>query len=92
MSNCRQISGAMIRISNSEELREGCSDRVITITGNPDSVALAQYLINMRYVISLHDNNAIINMYVARLMEKRPYFYYNEIVDPQLSESFVIKG
>lgn len=82
----------MIRISNSEELREGCSDRVITITGNPDSVALAQYLINMRYVISLHDNNAIINMYVARLMEKRPYFYYNEIVDPQLSESFVIKG
>ncbi|CAG7734046.1 unnamed protein product, partial [Allacma fusca] len=43
-----QISGAMIRISNSEELREGCTDRVITITGNPDSVALAQYLINMR--------------------------------------------
>lgn len=49
LSLCRQISGAMIRISNSEELREGCTDRVITITGNPDSVALAQYLINMRY-------------------------------------------
>jgi len=41
----------MIRISNSEELREGCTDRVITMTGNPDSVALAQYLINMRYVL-----------------------------------------
>ncbi|XP_021952677.1 poly(rC)-binding protein 3 isoform X2 [Folsomia candida] len=47
IAEIRQISGAMIRISNSEELREGCSDRVITITGNPDSVALAQYLINM---------------------------------------------
>jgi len=48
IAEIRQISGAMIRISNSEELREGCTDRVITITGNPDSVALAQYLINMR--------------------------------------------
>jgi len=47
IAEIRQISGAMIRISNSEELREGCTDRVITITGNPDSVALAQYLINM---------------------------------------------
>jgi len=47
IAEIRQISGAMIRISNSEELREGCTDRVISITGNPDSVALAQYLINM---------------------------------------------
>lgn len=45
----RQISGAMIRISNCED-REGSAstDRTITITGNPESVALAQYLINMR--------------------------------------------
>ncbi|CAL8109545.1 unnamed protein product [Orchesella dallaii] len=48
IAEIRQISGAMIRISNSEELREGCTDRIITITGTPDSVALAQYLINMR--------------------------------------------
>ncbi|ODN02221.1 Poly(rC)-binding protein 3, partial [Orchesella cincta] len=47
IAEIRQISGAMIRISNSEELREGCTDRIITITGTPDSVALAQYLINM---------------------------------------------
>jgi len=45
---CRQISGAMIRISNCEEREGGATDRTITITGNPDSVALAQYLINMR--------------------------------------------
>jgi poly(rC)-binding protein 2/3/4 len=45
----RQISGAMIRISNCEERGDGASsDRTITITGNPEAVALAQYLINMR--------------------------------------------
>ncbi|KOB78980.1 Poly(RC)-binding protein 3 [Operophtera brumata] len=42
-----KISGAMIRISNCEEREGGSTDRTITITGNPDSVALAQYLINM---------------------------------------------
>ncbi|XP_054282178.1 poly(rC)-binding protein 3-like isoform X2 [Macrosteles quadrilineatus] len=48
IAEIRQISGAMIRISNCEETREGGStDRTITITGNPDAVALAQYLINM---------------------------------------------
>ncbi|XP_025423733.1 poly(rC)-binding protein 2 isoform X2 [Sipha flava] len=49
IAEIRQISGAMIRISNCED-REGSAstDRTITITGNPDSVALAQYLINMR--------------------------------------------
>lgn len=44
----RQISGAMIRISNAEEREANSTDRTITISGNPDSVALAQYLINMR--------------------------------------------
>ncbi|XP_033213472.1 poly(rC)-binding protein 2 isoform X2 [Belonocnema kinseyi] len=47
IAEIRQISGAMIRISNCEEREGGATDRTITITGNPDSVALAQYLINM---------------------------------------------
>ena len=45
----RQISGAMIRISNCEDRDAAPNlDRTITITGNSESVALAQYLINMR--------------------------------------------
>lgn len=50
IAEIRQISGAMIRISNCEEREGGNTDRTITISGNPDSVALAQYLINMRWV------------------------------------------
>lgn len=50
IAEIRQISGAMIRISNCEEREGGATDRTITITGNPDAVALAQYLINMRWV------------------------------------------
>lgn len=48
IAEIRQISGAMIRISNCEEREGGNTDRTITISGNHDSVALAQYLINMR--------------------------------------------
>lgn len=48
IAEIRQISGAMIRISNCEEREGGNTDRTITICGNPDAVALAQYLINMR--------------------------------------------
>ncbi|CAG9823793.1 unnamed protein product [Phaedon cochleariae] len=48
IAEIRQISGAMIRISNCDDRDTGASDRTITITGNPDAVALAQYLINMR--------------------------------------------
>ncbi|KAK0173385.1 hypothetical protein PV328_006595 [Microctonus aethiopoides] len=48
IAEIRQISGAMIRISNCEEREGGATDRTITITGNPDAVTLAQYLINMR--------------------------------------------
>ena len=45
----RQLSGAMIRISNCEDRESGGNmDRTITISGNAESVALAQYLINMR--------------------------------------------
>ena len=46
---CRQLSGAMIRISNCEDRDAPANlDRTITISGNAESVALAQYLINMR--------------------------------------------
>merc|ERR1712156_418820 len=49
IAEIRQLSGAMIRISNCEDRESGGNmDRTITITGNPESVALAQYLINMR--------------------------------------------
>lgn len=48
IAEIRQISGAMIRISNCEEREGGATDRTITITGNPEAVGLAQYLINMR--------------------------------------------
>ena len=49
LQNFRQLSGAMIRISNCEDRESGGNtDRTITISGNAESVALAQYLINMR--------------------------------------------
>jgi poly(rC)-binding protein 2/3/4 len=49
IAEIRQISGAMIRISNCEDRDAAPNlDRTITITGNCESVALAQYLINMR--------------------------------------------
>jgi len=49
VAEIRQLSGAMIRISNCEDRDAPANlDRTITITGNSESVALAQYLINMR--------------------------------------------
>jgi len=49
VAEIRQLSGAMIRISNCEDRDAPANlDRTITITGNCESVALAQYLINMR--------------------------------------------
>merc|ERR1712062_14869 len=48
IAEIRQISGAMIRISKSDDNSEReSSERQITITGNADSVALAKSLINM---------------------------------------------
>ena len=48
IAEIRQISGAMIRISKSDDNSERESaERQITITGNADSVALAKSLINM---------------------------------------------
>jgi hypothetical protein len=49
IAEIRQLSGAMIRISNCEDKDAPANlDRTITISGNCESVALAQYLINMR--------------------------------------------
>ncbi|XP_038077977.1 poly(rC)-binding protein 3-like isoform X1 [Patiria miniata] len=39
----RQLSGANIKIN---DVKEGSPDRVVTITGQTDSIAFAQYLIN----------------------------------------------
>ncbi|CAG0882128.1 unnamed protein product [Darwinula stevensoni] len=52
IAEIRQISGAMIRISNCEDREGGKTDRIISITGSGESVALAQYLINTS--IELH--------------------------------------
>jgi len=45
--DCRQLSGANIKIAGVEE---GCPDRLVTITGVPESIAIAQHLINARLV------------------------------------------
>lgn len=58
IAEIRQISGAMIRISNCEDRDAPANlDRTITISGNCESVALAQYLINMS--IELHKANLL---------------------------------
>ena len=41
-------SGAKIQISNREQMVEGTTDRVVTITGNDHAVATAQYLVNQK--------------------------------------------
>ncbi|GAB6031896.1 Poly(rC)-binding protein 3 [Chamberlinius hualienensis] len=43
INEIRQLSGATIKISNSEE---GSKDRAVTITGVPEAISMAQYLIN----------------------------------------------
>lgn len=55
IAEIRQISGAMIRISKSNEENSEGDERQIVITGNPDSVALAKSLINMS--LDLHKAN-----------------------------------
>lgn len=44
---CRQLSGANIKIAGAEE---GSMERTITITGIPEAINAAQYLINARLV------------------------------------------
>ncbi|RWS17886.1 poly(rC)-binding protein 3-like isoform X5 [Dinothrombium tinctorium] len=51
INEIRQLSGATIKISNSEE---GSKDRTVTISGTPESINLAQYLINTS--MELHKN------------------------------------
>ena len=41
----RQLSGATIKIANADE---GTTDRKVTITGTPETINAAQYLINAR--------------------------------------------
>ncbi|XP_070174648.1 poly(rC)-binding protein 3-like isoform X8 [Littorina saxatilis] len=43
INEIRQVSGANIKISNAED---GSADRKVTITGTPDTIGLAQYLIS----------------------------------------------
>lgn len=43
INEIRQLSGAAIKIANAEE---GTTDRKVTITGVPETIAAAQYLIN----------------------------------------------
>ncbi|XP_067931385.1 poly(rC)-binding protein 2-like isoform X3 [Watersipora subatra] len=45
INEIRKLSGAQIKISNCEE---GSNDRKVTITGFPDTLSLATYLINTR--------------------------------------------
>ncbi|XP_071152481.1 poly(rC)-binding protein 3-like isoform X6 [Mytilus galloprovincialis] len=51
INEIRQMSGAMIKISNAEE---GSPDRKVTITGTIETIGLAQYLINTS--MELHKN------------------------------------
>uniref|UniRef100_T1KBT4 K Homology domain-containing protein n=2 Tax=Tetranychus urticae TaxID=32264 RepID=T1KBT4_TETUR len=51
INEIRQLSGASIKISNSEE---GSKERTVSITGTPESINLAQYLINSS--MELHQN------------------------------------
>lgn len=47
----RRISGAMIRISNTEEHEaSGKMERAITISGQADAVNVAKTLINLRLI------------------------------------------
>ncbi|XP_067124568.1 poly(rC)-binding protein 3-like isoform X3 [Centruroides vittatus] len=51
INEIRQLSGATIKISNSEE---GSKERTVTISGTPEAINLAQYLINTS--MELHKN------------------------------------
>jgi len=43
INEIRQLSGATIKISNTEE---GSKERCVSISGTPEAINLAQYLIN----------------------------------------------
>lgn len=51
INEIRQLSGATIKISNTEE---GSKDRTVVISGTPEAINLAQYLINTS--MELHKN------------------------------------
>lgn len=61
----RRISGAMIRISNTEEHEaSGKMERAITISGQADAVNVAKTLINLRLVIALIINNILYIIFI----------------------------
>ena len=69
----RQISGAMIRISNCEDRDAPANlDRTITISGNCESVALAQYLINMRSVTTTTNNSIKHQLFILSVFMSLP--------------------
>ena len=70
IAEIRQMSGAMIRISRSDDPATAADEeRQINITGNPDSVALAKSLINMS--LDLHK---VGDRYVSPFFPHNPYF------------------
>ena len=70
IAEIRQMSGAMIRISRSDDPATAADEeRQINITGNPDSVALAKSLINMS--LDLHK---VSGRYLSHFFPHKPYF------------------
>ena len=67
----------MIRISNCEDRDAPANlDRTITISGNCESVALAQYLINMRSVMALSSSLSFTPFFIAVLSLSLPILSY----------------
>lgn len=58
----RRVTGAMIRISNTEEHEaSGKTERAITISGPADIVNLAKALINLRLVVNYFLKDLVID-------------------------------
>ena len=63
----------MIRISNCEDRDAPANlDRTITISGNCESVALAQYLINMRSVTTTTNNSIKHQLFILSVFMSLP--------------------
>ncbi|XP_050405525.1 poly(rC)-binding protein 3 isoform X2 [Patella vulgata] len=56
INEIRQLSGATIKISNAED---GAADRKVTISGSPEMIGLAQYLINTS--MEMHKNMTLVD-------------------------------
>uniref|UniRef100_A0A1I8J6A4 KH domain-containing protein n=1 Tax=Macrostomum lignano TaxID=282301 RepID=A0A1I8J6A4_9PLAT len=67
INEIRQLSGAQIKISNCED---GAKERKVTITGTPDTISAAQYLISAS--IDLHKHLLALNMAVSAGLAPAP--------------------